>query len=47
VEFKGNANESNTILFDIQPAQKEGVIKLIQAHRLPVNQVVPCHLPDQ
>ena len=41
VEFKGNANESNTILFDIQPNQKDGVIKLIQAHRLPVNQVVP------
>src|SRR5260221_2870859 len=41
VEFKGKANESNTILFDIQPNQKDGVIKLIQAHRLPVNQVVP------
>jgi len=41
VEFKGNTNESNTILFDIQPNQKDGVVKLIQHHRLPVNQVVP------
>jgi len=41
VEFKGNTNESNTILFDIQPNQKDGVVKLIQAHGLPVNQVVP------
>ncbi len=41
VEFTGNENQSNTILFDIQPAQKDGVIKLIDDHSLPVNQVVP------
>ena len=41
VEFTGNANQSNTILFDIQPAQKEDVVSLIDRHGLPVNQVVP------
>ena len=41
VEFTGNQNQSNTILFDIQPSQKAGVIKLIEDHHLPVNQVVP------
>lgn len=41
VEFTGTQNQSNTILFDIQPAQKEGVVKLIEEYRLPVNQVVP------
>ena len=41
VEFTGNKNQSNTILFDIQPLQKEGIIKLIEDHNLPVNQVVP------
>lgn len=41
VEFTGNENQSNTILFDIQPAQKDGVVELIRAHDLPVNQVVP------
>ncbi len=49
VEFKGNANQSNTILFDIQPNQKEGVVKLIKDQPLPVNQVVPiitCRLKE-
>ena len=41
VEFTGNENQSNTILFDIQPNQKEGVVKLINQQKLPVNQVVP------
>jgi putative ABC transport system permease protein len=41
VEFKGNENQSNTILFDIQPNQKESVVKLVEDHQLPVNQVVP------
>ena len=41
VEFKGNANRSNTILFDIQSSQKEGVVKLIKENYLPVNQLVP------
>ncbi len=41
VEFTGNENQSNTILFDIQPSQKDGVVDLIKTHELPVNQVVP------
>lgn len=41
VEFTGNENQSNTILFDIQPTQKDGVVDLIKTHNLPVNQVVP------
>lgn len=41
VEFTGNENQSNTILFDIQPAQRDGVVQLIKNHNLPVNQVVP------
>jgi len=41
VEFTGGKNESNTILFDIQPSQKDGVVKLIQDNQLPLNQVVP------
>jgi putative ABC transport system permease protein len=49
VEFKGNKNQSNTILFDIQPNQKEGVVKLINDQPLPLNQVVPivtCRLKE-
>lgn len=49
VEFTGNENQSNTILFDIQPSQKEGVVNLIREHRFPVNQVVPivtCRLQE-
>ena len=49
VEFKGNENQSNTILFDIQPSQKAGVVSLIGRHHLPVNQVVPiitCRLSE-
>lgn len=41
VEFQGNKNQSNTILFDIQPNQKDEVVNLISKHNLPVNQVVP------
>jgi putative ABC transport system permease protein len=41
VEFTGQENQSNTILFDIQPDQKDGIIKLMKAHDLEVNQVVP------
>ncbi|NJN42435.1 MAG: FtsX-like permease family protein [Flammeovirgaceae bacterium] len=41
VEFTGNENQSNTILFDIQPSQIEGVVKLIKEHNLPANQTVP------
>lgn len=41
VEFTGRKNESNTILFDIQPAQREGVIQLMERTQLPIHQVVP------
>lgn len=49
VEFRGNANQSNTILFDIQSNQKDSVVKLIKKYELPVNQVVPiitCRLSE-
>lgn len=49
VEFTGNQNDSNTILFDIQPTQRDGVVDLIKEHQLPVNQVVPiitCRLAE-
>jgi len=41
VEFTGNSNDSNTILFDIQPSQKQGVVDLIHEQQLPLNQLVP------
>lgn len=41
VEFVGQENQSNTILFDIQPEQKEGVVKLTKDNSLPVQQLVP------
>lgn len=49
VEFTGQENQSNTILFDIQPHQRDGVVKLIEENKLPVNQVVPivtCRLSE-
>ncbi len=49
VEFQGGRNQSNTILFDIQPKQKEGVLQLIKDNGLPLNQVVPmvtCRLTE-
>jgi putative ABC transport system permease protein len=49
VEFTGQENQSNTILFDIQREQKDGVVKLMQDHGLKVNQVVPiitCRLQE-
>jgi putative ABC transport system permease protein len=49
VEFTGQENQSNTILFDIQPAQKDGVVKLMEDNKLKVNQVVPiitCRLSE-
>lgn len=49
VEFSGQENQSNTILFDIQPSQKVGVVKLMEENKLPVNQVVPivtCRLSE-
>ncbi len=41
VEFIGNENQSNTILFDIQPDQKDGVVKLTKDNDLPIQQLVP------
>jgi putative ABC transport system permease protein len=41
VEFTGQENQSNTILFDIQPGQRDGVIKLMSENKLTTNQVVP------
>lgn len=49
VEFTGNENQSNTILFDIQPSQIDGVVELIDRHKLPATQVVPivtCRLSE-
>ena len=49
VEFTGQENQSNTILFDIQPAQRDGVVKLMEDNKLKVNQVVPiitCRLGE-
>jgi len=49
VEFTGQENQSNTILFDIQPGQREGVIHLMEENKLKVNQVVPiitCRLSE-
>lgn len=49
VEFTGQENQSNTILFDIQPGQKDGVIKLMEENKFKVNQVVPiitCRLKE-
>lgn len=41
VAFTGNENKSNTILFDIQPSQKQGIVDLMNEQKLPVNQLVP------
>lgn len=41
VEFAGQENQSNTILFDIQPDQRDGVVNLMKENNLKLNQVVP------
>jgi putative ABC transport system permease protein len=49
VEFTGRENQSNTILFDIQPSQRDGIINLMTESKLDVNQVVPivtCRLNE-
>jgi putative ABC transport system permease protein len=49
VEFTGQENQSNTILFDIQPSQKEGILQLLEKNSLTANQVVPivtCRLSE-
>ena len=49
VEFAGQENQSNTILFDIQPSQRDGVIQLVKDNGLEVNQLLPivtCRLRE-
>ena len=49
VEFVGKENQSNTILFDIQPNQIDGVVKLTRENDLPIQQIVPiitCRLSE-
>jgi putative ABC transport system permease protein len=49
VEFSGQQSQSNTILFDIQPSQKDGVLALMKENKIPINQVVPivtCRLSE-
>jgi putative ABC transport system permease protein len=49
VEFAGQENQSNTILFDIQPSQRDGIIKLMEESKLKPTQVVPivtCRLNE-
>lgn len=49
VAFTGNENQSNTILFDIQTGQRDGVVELMNEQKLPVNQLVPiitCRLAE-
>ena len=41
VEFVGSGERSNTVLFDIQPSQREGVVSLAASFGLPVQQEVP------
>src|SRR5690606_33476703 len=41
VEFVGSGEKSNTVLFDIQPFQKEGVTELVQQYDIPIQQTVP------
>ncbi|TRX57594.1 FtsX-like permease family protein [Fulvivirga sp. M361] len=41
VEFIGEENQSNTILFDIQPEQRDKVVQLTKDNGLPVQQLVP------
>jgi len=49
VEYTDKDSQSNTILFDIQPSQVDGVVDLMKSHNLLVNQVVPivtCRLSE-
>jgi len=41
VEFMGSEERPNTVLFDIQPAQKDEVVALVKNHDLPIQQLVP------
>jgi putative ABC transport system permease protein len=41
VNLSASGAQPNTVLFDIQPAQREGVVALAKQHRLPVEGTVP------
>lgn len=41
IEFAGKGERSNTVLFDIQPYQKEQVVELANKYEIPVQQLVP------
>jgi putative ABC transport system permease protein len=41
VEFVGSGDRSNTVVFDIQPDQKEDIIELVRDYDFPVQQMVP------
>jgi putative ABC transport system permease protein len=41
VEFMGSEERPNTVLFDIQPSQKDGVAELVENYDLPIQQLVP------
>lgn len=41
VEVSGSGSKSNMVLFDIQPAQKEALVKLLKTNQLPVLGQVP------
>ena len=41
VEFAGKGERSNTVLFDIQPYQKDQVVQLAKDFELPIQQFVP------
>ena len=41
VEFAGSGTRPNTILFDIQPSQKDEVVKFIRTRNIPIGQIVP------
>ncbi len=49
VEFSDRFSQSNTVMFDIQPFQKDGIVDLMKEYNLPVKQVVPiitCRLAE-
>ena len=41
VEFMGREERSNTVLFDIQPYQKDELVEFTKGHDLPIHQLVP------
>jgi putative ABC transport system permease protein len=41
VEFVGSGKRSNTVVFDIQPGQKKGIVDLVRQFDLEIQQMVP------